>query len=149
VFIIITFWRQVTPSDPIGEPPIEATVSILARVPKGEGYRLATLEKKRGSFIKPDDALCYYLRYTDATTKKRVTVPAGEDFNATVVKALDIGNNQSAIRNGQEPSAPITTKVERLTIRDGIGQWLASFGASGKVQRQANPGGYFATGVNR
>jgi integrase len=106
---------------------MEATVSILARVPKGEGYRLATLEKKRGSFIKPDDALCYYLRYTDATTKKRVTVPAGEDFNATVVKALNFGNNQSAIRNGQEPAAPVTTKVERLTIRDGIGQWLASF----------------------
>jgi integrase len=106
---------------------LEATVSILARIPKGEGYRLQTLEKKRGSFIKPEDALCYYLRYTDAITKKRVTVPAGEDFNATVVKALNIGNNQSAIRNGQEPAAPVTAKAERLTIRDAIGQWLASF----------------------
>jgi hypothetical protein len=56
---------------------MEATVSVLARIPKGEGYRLAALEKKRGSFIKPTEALCYYLRYTDATTKKRVTVPAG------------------------------------------------------------------------
>jgi hypothetical protein len=37
---------------------MEATVSILARIPKDEGYRLATLEKKRGSFIKPADALC-------------------------------------------------------------------------------------------
>jgi len=107
---------------------MEATVSILARIPKGEGYRLATLEKKRGSFIKPADALCYYLRYTDATTRKRLTVPAGEDFNATVVKALNVGNNQSAIRNGQEPAAPqVTTKADRLTIRDAIGQWVASF----------------------
>ena len=107
---------------------MEATVSILARIPKGEGYRLATLEKKRGSFIKPADALCYYLRYTDATTKKRLTVPAGEDFNATVVKALNVGNNQSAIRNGQEPAAPqVTTKADRLTIRGAIGQWVASF----------------------
>jgi hypothetical protein len=85
---------------------MEATVSILARIPNGEGYRLATLEKKRGSFIKAADALCYYLRYTDATTRKRITVPAGEDFNATVVKALNVGNNQSAILNGQEPAAP-------------------------------------------
>jgi integrase len=107
---------------------MEATVSILARIPKGEGYRLATLEKKRGSFIKPSDALCYYLRYTDAATKKRLTVPAGEDFNAAVVKALNVGNNQSAVRNGQEPAAPqVTTKADRLTIRDAIGQWLASF----------------------
>ena len=107
---------------------MEAKVSILARIPKSEGYRLATLEKKRGSFIKPADALCYYLRYTDATTRKRLTVPAGEDFNATVVKALNVGNNQSAIRNGQEPGAPqVTTKAERLTIRDAIGQWVASF----------------------
>jgi len=107
---------------------MEATVSILARIPKGEGYRLATLEKKRGSFIKPADALCYYLRYTDATTKKRLTVPAGEDFNATVVKALNVGNNQSAIRNGQEPGAPqVTTKADRLTVRDAIGGWVASF----------------------
>ena len=107
---------------------MEAKVSILARIPKGEGYRLATLEKKRGSFIKPADALCYYLRYTDAATKKRLTVPAGEDFNAAVVKALNVGNNQSAIRNGQEPAAPqVTTKAGRLTIRDAIGQWVASF----------------------
>ena len=107
---------------------MEARVSILARIPKGEGYRLVTLEKKRGSFIKPEDALCYYLRYTDAVTKKRVTVPAGEDFNDAVVKALNIENNQSAIRNGQESAVPqVTTKAERLTIRDAIGQWLASF----------------------
>jgi integrase len=106
---------------------MEATVAILARIPKGEGYRLATLEKKRGSFIKPEDALCYYLRYTDAATKKRVTVPAGEVFSAAVVKALNIGNNQSAIRNGQEPAAPVTTRAERLTIRDAVGHWLASF----------------------
>jgi integrase len=107
---------------------MEATVSILARIPKGQGYRLATLEKKRGSFVKPADALCYYLRYTDAVTAKRLTVPAGEDFNAAVVKALNVGNNQSAIRNGQEPGAPpVTTKAERLTIRDAIGQWVASF----------------------
>jgi hypothetical protein len=107
---------------------MEAKVSILARIPKGEGYSLATLEKKRGSFIKPADALCYYLRYTDATTRKRLTVPAGEDFNAAVVKALNVGNNQSAIRNGQEPAAPqVTAKADRLTIRDAIGQWLASF----------------------
>jgi integrase len=106
---------------------MEATVAILARIPKAEGYRLATLEKKRGSFIKPEDALCYYLRYTDAATKKRVTVPAGEDFSAAVVKALNIGNNQSAIRNGQEAAPQVTTKAERLTIRDAIGQWLASF----------------------
>jgi len=72
--------------------------------------------------------LCYYLRYTDATTKKRLTVPAGEDFNAAVVKALNIRNNQSAICNNQEPAtAPVTTKAERLTIREAIGQWLASF----------------------
>ena len=107
---------------------MEATVSILARIPKGAGYRLATLEKKRGSFVKPADALCYYLRYTDAVTAKRLTVPAGEDFNAAVVKALNVGNNQSAIRNGQEPGAPpVTTKAERLTIRGAIGQWVASF----------------------
>jgi integrase len=106
---------------------MEAKVSILARIPEGDGYRLVTLEEKRGSFIKPEEALCYYLRYTDAATKKRVTVPAGEDFNATVVKALNIGNNQSAIRNNQEPVAPVITKAERLTIRDGVGQWLASF----------------------
>jgi len=55
-------------------------------------------------------------------------VPAGEDFNAAVVKALNVGNNQSAIRNGQEPCAPqVTTKADRLTIRDAIGQWVASF----------------------
>jgi integrase len=107
---------------------MEATVSILARIPKGEGYRLATLEKKRGSFIKPADALCYYLRYTDATTSKRLTVPAGEDFNAAVVKALNVGNHQSAIRNGQEPAAPqVTTKADRLAIRDAIGGWVKSF----------------------
>jgi integrase len=110
---------------------VEATVAILARVPKGEGsqYRLVTLEKNRRSgFIKPEDALCYYLRYTDAATKKRVTVPAGEDYDAAVVKALNVGNNQSAIRNGQE-APPVATKVEveRLTIRDAVGQWLASF----------------------
>ena len=108
--------------------PMEATVSILARIPKTGGYRLATLEKKRGSFVKPADALCYYLRYTDALTGKRLTVPAGEDFNAAVVKALNVGNNQGAIRNGQEPGAPpVTTKAVRLTIRDAIGQWVASF----------------------
>jgi integrase len=112
---------------------MEATVSILARIPKGEGYRLATLEKKRGSFIKPADALCYYLRYTDATTGKRLTVPAGEDFNAAVVKALNIGNNQSAIRNGQEAAPQVTTKADRLTIRDAIGQWLVSF--PGRLER--------------
>jgi len=111
---------------------MEATVAILARVPKGsEGsqYRLVTLEKNRRSgFIKPENALCFYLRYTDAATKKRVTVPAGEDYDAAVVKALNIGNNQSAIRNGQE-APPVTTKVEveRLTIRDAVGQWLATF----------------------
>jgi hypothetical protein len=45
-----------------------------------------------------------------------------------VVKALNVGNNQSAIRNGQEPCAPqVTTKADRLTIRDAIGQWVASF----------------------
>ena len=55
-------------------------------------------------------------------------MPAGEDFNAAVVKALNVGNNQSAIRNGQEPCAPqVTTKADRLTIRDAIGQWVASF----------------------
>jgi hypothetical protein len=74
---------------------MEATVSILARIPKGEGYRLATLEKKRGSFIKPADALCYYLRYSDATTRKRLTVPAGEDFSAAVVKALTSGTTRA------------------------------------------------------
>ena len=112
---------------------MEATVAILARIPKGEGYRLATLEKKRGSFIKPEDALCYYLRYTDVVTKKRVTVPAGEDFNAAVVKALNIGNKQSAIRNGQEAAPPVTMKADRLTIRDAIGQWLVSF--EGRLER--------------
>jgi integrase len=107
---------------------MEATVSILARIPKGQGYRLATLEKKRGSFIKPADALCYYLRYTDATTGKRLTVPAGEDFNSAVVKALNVGNNQNAVRNGQEPGAPqVTTKADRLTVRDTIGGWVKSF----------------------
>ena len=104
---------------------MEATVAILARVPKGsEGsqYRLVTLEKNRRSgFIKPENALCFYLRYTDAATKKRVTVPAGEDYDAAVVKALNIGNNQSAIRNNQEP-VPVTAKAERLTIRDAVGQ---------------------------
>jgi integrase len=109
---------------------VEATVAILARIPKqGERYqyRLVTLEKNRRSgFIKPENALCYYLRYTDAATKKRVTVPAGEDYDAAVVKALNIGNNQSAIRNGQE-APQITTKAERLTVRDAVGQWLATF----------------------
>ena len=109
---------------------MEATVAILARIPKGsEGsqYRLVTLEKNRRSgFVKPENALCYYLRYTDAATKKWVTVPAGEDYDAAVVKALNIGNNQSAIRNNQEP-VPVTAKAERLTIRDAVGQWLATF----------------------
>ena len=68
--------------------------------------------------------MCYYLRYTHATTRKRLTVPAGEDFNA----AGSQSNNQNAIRNGQEPCAPqVTTKADRLTIRDAIGQWVASF----------------------
>ncbi len=107
---------------------MEAKVSILARIPKGEGYRLETLEEKRGSFIPVAEALCFYLRYTDAASKKRVTVPAGEDFNAAVVKALNIRNNQDAIRNNQVPAAPqVNAKAERLTIRDAIGQWLASF----------------------
>lgn len=113
---------------------MEATVSILARIPKGAGYRLATLEKKRGSFTKPADALCYYLRYTDAATKKRLTVPAGEDFHAAVVKALNVGNYQSAIRNGQKPAAPrVTTKADRPTIRDAIGQWVGSF--AGRLEK--------------
>src|ERR1700730_9267680 len=107
---------------------MEATPSILARITTGEGYRLATLEKNRGSFPTPADALCYYLRYTDATTGKRLTVPAGEDFNSAVVKALNVGNNQNALRNGQEPGPPhVPTKADRLPFRDAIGGWVKSF----------------------
>src|SRR6266851_811271 len=89
------------------EAYMEAKVSIIARVPDADGYRLVTLEKKRGSYVKPDNAISYYLRYTDATTGKRKDgVPAGDDFNRAIVLALNTANQQNAIRNGQ--AAPVT-----------------------------------------
>ncbi len=108
---------------------MEAKVSIIARVPEGDGYRLVTLEKKRGSYVKPDNAISYYLRYTDATTGKRKDgVPAGDDFNRAIVLALNTANQQNAIRNGQAaPVTPIQTSSDRLTVRDAVKQWIDSF----------------------
>jgi len=111
------------------EANMEAKVSIIARVPEGDGYRLVTLEKKRGSYVKPDNAISYYLRYTDATTGKRKDgVPAGEDFSRAVVLALNTANQQNALRNGHAaPAIPIQVSSDRLTVRDAVKQWIDSF----------------------
>lgn len=108
---------------------MEARVSIVARVPEGDSYKLVTLEKKRGSYVKPANAISYYLRYTDATTGKRKDgVPAGDDFNKAVILALNVSNQQNAIRNGQAaPVVPVQATSERLTVRDAVKQWIDSF----------------------
>ena len=41
---------------------MEAKVSILARIPEGDDYRLVTVQKKRGSYVQPEDAIRFYVR---------------------------------------------------------------------------------------
>src|SRR5258705_9213334 len=108
---------------------MEAKVAILARIPNGDGYRLETLPKKKGAWKKPEKALCFYLRYTDAKTGKRTVRPAGEDFNTAVATALNIQTSQDGLRNGQEPipEAKPHARSERLTIADAVAQWIATF----------------------
>src|SRR5882762_5695839 len=107
---------------------MEATVSILARVPDGDGYRLETVEKKRGSFIKPDSAISYYIRYTDHTARKRRVVSGGKNFNDAVVKAINIETVQNATRNGhQAPAAEVIATSGRLTVSEAVARWLQSF----------------------
>jgi integrase len=107
---------------------MEATISILARVPDGSGsYRLETVEKKRGSFIKPTDAISYYIRYTDHTARKRRVVSGGKSFNDAVVKAINIETVQNATRNGHQAPVKVVSSSERLTVTEAVAQWLQSF----------------------
>jgi integrase len=101
---------------------MEAKVSILARIPHGGGYSLKTLEKKRGGFLKPENALCYYIRYSDAASKKRVTQPAGEDFQSAVVLALNAETRQNAIRNDREPVS--VSPSERITVAEAVQDFI-------------------------
>jgi hypothetical protein len=107
---------------------MEAKVAILGRIKDGDGYRLITLEKRRGSFVKPkDEVLAYYLRYTDAITGKRCVKPVTGDFDAIVVQALNLANQQNAIRNNQASTTaeqfPVPT--ERLTVAEAVEIYLA------------------------
>ncbi len=100
---------------------MEAKVSILARIPDGNGYALKTLH----SFIPPKDAVSFYIRYTDGATKKRVVVPAGKDFDNARVRALNIETTQNAARNGEEPViVPDIAKSERKTVADAVREYL-------------------------
>lgn len=106
---------------------MEATVSILARVPDGDSYRLETVEKKRGSFIKPETAISYYIRYTDSTARKRKLVPAGKLFHEAVARAINIETHQNATRNGHQAPIQVIANSERLTVTEAVSRWLQSF----------------------
>src|ERR1700692_3456769 len=109
---------------------MKATVSILARVPEGDGYRLQTVEKKRGSYIKPENAIAFYIRYTDGTSRKRQLVAAGKNFGDAVVREINIETIQNATRNGhQAPVVEVTSKSDRLTIAAAVEHWTTSFEA--------------------
>src|SRR5947209_19708025 len=97
---------------------MEAKVSILARIPEGDDYRLVTVQKKRGSYVQPGDAISFYVRYTDAVTQRRVTEPAGKDFDGARVKALNTETAQNAGRNGQQPdtSTSTTPRTQATTV---------------------------------
>src|SRR5258708_493353 len=106
---------------------MEAPVSILARIPEGDSYRLETVEKKKGAFVKPENAISYYIRYTDSTAKKRRVVSGGKNFGDVVVRALNIETAQKASRNGHESPIAITPTSERLTVTEAVSRWTASF----------------------
>jgi len=105
---------------------MESKVSILARIPEGDSYRLVTVQKKRGSYIQPEDAISFYVRYTDALTRERVTEPAGKDFDGARVKALNTETAQNAARNGQQADTvtAITPTSERMTVAEAVRQYL-------------------------
>ncbi len=106
---------------------MESKVSILARIPQGDGYRLVTVEKKRGQFIRPEDAISFYIRYTDAVTKERIgPIPAGKDFDGARVRALNIETAQNAARNGQQADmvSSITPTSERMTVAVAVAAYL-------------------------
>jgi integrase len=103
--------------------------SILARIPEGDGYRLETADRKNDTFFQPKNAISFYIRYTDVTTKKRQVVAVGRNWTDAVVRALNIESVQKAVRNGQEPAkaAEIASQTERLTVSNAVSQWLATF----------------------
>ena len=106
---------------------MESKVSILARIPQGDGYRLVTVGKKRGQFIRPEDAISFYIRYTDAVTRQRIgPIPAGKDFDDARVRALNIETAQNAARNGQQADmvSSITPTSERITVAAAVEAYL-------------------------